>query len=659
MGDECVAGACKPACASGIRCGAADDVCCSAGDVCVAKQCKTPGSVCADHFDCPEDAFCEPVLGKCLPQIVPVACEYKPPVGALTPKLEWSWTGSAIAPQSNQVINTPLVVDLDKDGTPDVVIVTSENYSSTGVGHVRALDGKTGLEKWTATADVYVAANQVNPRGTPAVGDLDGDGWVEIVAPKRGGGVIAFRHDGSLLWTSKQADGTTPYTSGFESVTIALADLDGDGSIEVVAGGVVFDKAGKLLFDKGPYAGSNNGNYGAVSVVADVDQDGKQEILTGRRAFRSDGTVMWDNGLVDGYPAIADLDLDGKAELVVVAAGKVRVQDALTGALLAELAMPGSGAGGPPTIAQFDGVGGPDFASAGGTSYTVFHYEPKPTPAISVLWTKDTQDLSSNRTGSTVFDFEGDGKAEVIYNDECYMRVYAGETGDVLIELPNSSATIHEYPVVADVDADNNTEIIVVANDLNHQSGNPSCPYGKAGARRGVFVYGDANDSWVRTRRVWNQHAYHVTNIENSGAVSSPEDASWGPKGFNNYRQSTQGKAVYNAPDLAVDLAASILQCPTSVGLVATVKNQGSLGASAGVTVRFYQGVSPAGILVGQAVTTKPLLPGGSEVLTVPVVTSGAPPFAFYVVVDEPTTVHECVESNNTGVVANVFCGKL
>jgi hypothetical protein len=279
---------------------------------------------------------------------------------------------------------------------------------------------------------------------------------------------------------------------------------------------------------------------------------------------------------------------------------------------------------------------------------------------ISVLWSKTTQDGSSNRTGSTVFDFEGDGKAEVVYNDECYMRVYAGADGAVLLQIANSSATIHEYPVVADVDGDNNTEIIVGANDLTHKNSN-ICPYPAAQSRHGVFVYGDKNDSWVRTRRLWNQHAYHVTNINNDGTIPAPEVASWGPKGFNNYRQSTQGKASYNAVDMQVSLAALVDQCPATIGLQATIKNGGSLGVPAGVVVSFYEGTPPNGVLLGSKATTQPLLPGGSEsvILEAPGKFGDA---SYYVVVDADGSgigsVNECIEDNNSAVVAGDLCGK-
>src|SRR5690606_15040144 len=124
--------------------------------------------------------------------------------------------------------------------------------------------------------------------------------------------------------------------------------------------------------------------------VVDLTGDGYPEIVSGRHAWSVDWvevpgddpqvtvTLLWDAGAPDGYPAIADLDLDGTPEVVLVANGTVRVLDGSTGlawcgvdptgalcaqndALRTEPAtIVGGGIGGPPTIADFDGDGRPE-----------------------------------------------------------------------------------------------------------------------------------------------------------------------------------------------------------------------------------------------------------------------------------------------------------
>src|SRR3546814_14408309 len=80
------------------------------------------------------------------------------------------------------------------------------------------------------------------------------------------------------------------------------------------------------------------------------------------------------------------------------------------------------GSGGSPTIADFDGDVRAEIGIAGARVYAV--YDPgvplsdPPVSGDGVLWRAETNDGSSNRTGSPLFDFDNDGPAEVVYSDE-------------------------------------------------------------------------------------------------------------------------------------------------------------------------------------------------------------------------------------------------
>jgi hypothetical protein len=63
-----------------------------------------------------------------------------------------------------------------------------------------------------------------------------------------------------------------------------------------------------------------------------------------------------------------------------------------------------------------------------------------------------------------VFDFEADGKAEAVYADECFTRVYRGTDGEVLFSQYHSSCTWYENPIVADVDGNFRAELVVPSN---------------------------------------------------------------------------------------------------------------------------------------------------------------------------------------------------
>ena len=118
---------------------------------------------------------------------------------------------------------------------------------------------------------------------------------------------------------------------------------------------------------------------------------------------------------------------------------------------------------------------------------------------------------------ASIFDFDGDGQAEAVYRDECFLRVYNGRTGEVIYSAPASSGTGAEYPTVADVDGDFATEIVVPRTPYN------ACPKvdpifpmsGDFMARTGFVIYRDPMDRWANSRPVWNQHPYYITHINN------------------------------------------------------------------------------------------------------------------------------------------------
>ena len=224
-----------------------------------------------------------------------------------------------------------------------------------------------------------------------------------------------------------------------------------------------------------------------------------------------------------GYPQVADLDGDGLPEILVTNQDGISVIEHDGTLKYGPLRPTGAPVGfttwvRPATIHDFDGDGEPEFAVSSANEYTVYESDG------TILWSAPVSDGSGIAAG-TAFDFLGDGVAEAMYADETQLFIFDG-AGEVLLRTPRSSGTLSEYPVVADIDNDGSAEIVVVSNTI----GGASSPT--------VQVIRDVSDRWIQARRIWNQHAYHVTNVREDGTIPRNEMPSWG--GLNTFRTNAQ-----------------------------------------------------------------------------------------------------------------------
>ncbi|MFW5968589.1 MAG: CARDB domain-containing protein, partial [Persicimonas sp.] len=253
-----------------------------------------------------------------------------------------------------------------------------------------------------------------------------------------------------------------------------------------------------------------------------------------------------------------------------------------------------------------------------------------------VLWATPNQDCSSRATASSVFDFEGDGKAEMVYADESTFRIIDGTDGSVLFEdTSHGSNTRIEMPLVADIDNDRNSEVVV-----------PSA------TNSSIKVFADSDDNWVRTRRIWNQHAYSVTNVTEDGAIPASPDRNWRNGRLNNFRQNIQPGGVFDAPDLTVDEIALADSCvgQDQITIEVIVGNEGAVGEPAGIEVDVMAEHDGDLHDIDTVETSKRLLPGETETVST---TFEVPEgwwddgFSLRANVDPNEAINECDEDNN------------
>ena len=454
-----------------------------------------------------------------------------------------------------------------------------------------------------------------------AVADIDADGSPDICVTGNVVGLICLESDGTTLkWSAgTPASGTW----GFAAYPV-IGDMDGDGFGEVAVGAEIYDYDGTLLGQGAGWDGDLG--VGRLSMMLDVDGDLELELIAGSSAYERDGTQLW-QGAYDGYNGAGDLDLDGVPELIVTGDGYVTAMETSTGGTLWRSALPGGGRGGPPNIADFDGDNEPEVGVAGATYYTVFETDG------SVLWSTPTNDTTSNVTGSSVFDFEGDGSAEVVYSDEYSLYVFSGVDGSVLMnETRHDSATWFEYPVIADLDGDGSSEILVASDQ-----------YRTPGDWTGMTAIESASGSWMASRPIWNQHAYHITNINDDASLPDPADANLSL--HNSFRA---GGLVDGPSDWLVDLDMAQAACDAGCGLVTlsiSVANSGLKDAEdVQLTLFRYETGLPVDV---NTVALSTVLSGGRNQRELALELSDWGDGDLWAVVTQGGAQAECDEDNN------------
>ena len=197
---------------------------------------------------------------------------------------------------------SPIMVDLNNDGVMEVIVADGSGRVYAIQGDGQMLEGfpvQTDLREGAQNSPAFQEIPTLHDViiATPAAGDLDGDGDIEIVAAGIYGGVYAWHHDGTPVSgypTSIIERGPSEltnefvYDNGFVGAP-ALYDLDDNGTLEVIIAGMdsrlyVFDSQGG---DWGPYpiemcAEELCGVSGVRTItspaIGDVDNDGSIEI---------------------------------------------------------------------------------------------------------------------------------------------------------------------------------------------------------------------------------------------------------------------------------------------------------------------------------------------------------------------------------------------
>jgi hypothetical protein len=279
---------------------------------------------------------------------------------------------------------TPAIADIDGDGTLDIVITSATNidarlsYVYPGWSDLKTIQACTKInvpdnadlktldynelranKRACGFVAVFNADGSLKPGwpqfiaghtydASPALADIDGDGKLEILT---GNGdfflsgsnaspsyVTAWEDDGSIKWRNTITNTGASNGWGFiKGGAPALGDIDGDGKLEVVVGSnntkiYAYNTEDGSLINGFPVSLFDRSNPSAAPAnqplaLADVNSDGKADIITGAgwdvRAISGSGQYL-DSALVletkfpiAGAPAVADIDNDGNLEVLI------------------------------------------------------------------------------------------------------------------------------------------------------------------------------------------------------------------------------------------------------------------------------------------------------------------------------------------------------
>ncbi len=417
-------------------------------------------------------------------------------------------------------------VDIESGNYTNFAIGNNKIYTPYTEGKVFNL--KNGIEILEAASGITIKKFQTDTlkSGFPVIKhililDIEKDGMIDIFFKDNLNGLLSYKDSGLKKWR-------TGYFKYYTEQSYPQSiDFNLDGLPEVYfANKIINSQSGKLLFDgKSSYGRLQHPyeyfGYGAHSIAGDLTSHFGLELAAGNSVYEVTFNNLVDTlgneikvlsapaNVSDGATSIADINLDGKIDVIVNKGanfdegGGLWVWDPRSLKVIAQvefkksLTFPGM-SGGIPFIGNIDEDCFPEIGVTYVNELRIYKFDGS--QQLKLMYTLPTSD-KSGITGISMFDFNQDGKNELIYRDETFLRIIEGKTGVILDSFEIHSYTGAECPIIADIDDDGQAEILV----------NGFLPNEPNSIR--IFCFESATAPWAPARKVWNQTGYHITNV--------------------------------------------------------------------------------------------------------------------------------------------------
>lgn len=200
-----------------------------------------------------------------------------------------------------RVDTSPIVIDIDGDGSKEVLV-------NTNLG-VFCIDAATGRTEWFTFIRGFVTASSL-----AIIGDINGNGTLDVVYADFYGQIHALDGgSGKILWTTDLwiQYGLRDY--GFNIHSVAVGDVDGDGSKEVLV------PLAREIFSEDPTTGGwyKSGVKGVIAVL-DSSTGNLEDLIayTDPNAPQNSGPSPWFS-----QPALALADTDGDGAMEIYTGG--------------------------------------------------------------------------------------------------------------------------------------------------------------------------------------------------------------------------------------------------------------------------------------------------------------------------------------------------